>query len=34
MRFGTQLKARMWFGQFREIVVLSAVRNIEQPITS
>lgn len=32
-RFGTQLKARTWFGQFREIVLMAAVRNLEQLLT-
>ncbi len=31
-RFGATLKARTWFGQFREIVLKSATRNIEQAI--
>jgi IS5 family transposase len=31
-RFGTQLEARTWFGQFREIVLMSAIRNIEQSL--
>jgi IS5 family transposase len=33
-RFGTQLKARTWFGQFREIVLKAAVRNLEQSLTA
>lgn len=28
-RFGAVLKARTWFGQFREIVLKTAVRNVE-----
>ncbi len=31
-RFGSTLKARTWFGQFRELVLKAAVRNIEQSI--
>lgn len=31
-RFGSTLKARTWFGQFREIVLKSATRNIEQAV--
>ncbi|MFO7927411.1 MAG: IS5 family transposase [Halobacteriota archaeon] len=29
-RFGSTLKTKTWFGQFRELVVKTAVRNIEQ----
>lgn len=32
-RFGSVSKARTWFGQFREIVLKAAVRNIEQSLT-
>ena len=28
-RFGDRLRARTWFGQFRELVLMAAVRNIE-----
>ncbi|WP_265112547.1 IS5 family transposase [Halosolutus halophilus] len=31
-RFGSTLKARTWFGQFRELVLKAAVRNIEQSL--
>lgn len=31
-RFGSTLKARTWFGQFRELVLKAAVRNIEHAI--
>ena len=31
-RFGETLRARTWFGQFRELVLKSAVRNIEQAV--
>ncbi|SEP16148.1 Transposase and inactivated derivatives, IS5 family [Halogranum amylolyticum] len=31
-RFGETLRARTWFGQFRELVLKSAVRNIEQSV--
>lgn len=27
-RFGQQLRARIWFGQFREVVLKEAVRNV------
>lgn len=33
-RFGSTLKARTWFGQFREVVLKTAVRNIEQSLTT
>jgi IS5 family transposase len=33
-RFGSTIKARTWFGQFREIVLKAAVRNIEQSLTT
>ena len=33
-RFGSTLKARTWFGQFRELVLKAAVRNIEQSLTT
>ncbi len=33
-RFGATVKARTWFGQFREIVLKAAVRNIEQSLTT
>ncbi len=33
-RFGSTLKARTWFGQFRELVLKTAVRNIEQSLTT
>lgn len=33
-RFGLTIKARTWFGQFREIVLKAAVRNIEQSLTT
>jgi len=33
-RFGLTIKARTWFGQFREIVLKAAVRNIEQSLTA
>jgi IS5 family transposase len=33
-RFGSMVKARTWFGQFREIVLKAAVRNIEQSLTA
>jgi IS5 family transposase len=32
-RFGSTLRARTWFGQFREVVLKAAVRNIEQAIS-
>lgn len=32
-RFGSVLKAKTWFGQFREIPLKCAVRNIEQSLT-
>lgn len=31
-RFGSTLKARSWFGQFRELVLKAAVRNIEHAL--
>ncbi len=31
-RFGSTLKTRTWFGQFRELVLKSAVKNIEQSL--
>ena len=31
-RFGSTIKSRTWFGQFREIVLMCAVRNIEQSL--
>lgn len=31
-RFGSTIKARTWFGQFREVVQKAAVRNIEQSL--
>lgn len=31
-RFGSTLKARTWFGQFRELVLKAAIRNIEQSL--
>jgi len=31
-RFGETLRARTWFGQFRELVLKAAVRNIEQAV--
>jgi hypothetical protein len=31
-RYGETLWARTWFGQFRELVMKSAVRNIERVI--
>lgn len=31
-RFGSTLKPRTWFGQFRELVLKAAVRNIEQSL--
>lgn len=31
-RFGAVIRARTWFGQFREVVLKSAVRNIEQAL--
>ena len=33
-RFGSVIRARTWFGQFREIVLKAAVRNIERSLTS
>lgn len=33
-RFGSTIKSRTWFGQFREIVLMCAVRNIEQSLTT
>ena len=33
-RFDGVLRARIWFGQFREVVLKSAVRNIEQSLTT
>ncbi|WP_276278576.1 IS5 family transposase [Haloarcula regularis] len=33
-RFGSTIKARTWFGQFRELVLKCAVRNIEQTLTA
>ena len=33
-RFGWTVKARTWFGQFREIVLKAAVRNVEQSLTT
>jgi IS5 family transposase len=33
-RFGSTIKARTWFGQFREIVLKAAIRNIEQSLTT
>jgi len=32
-RFGETLRARTWFGQFRELVLKAAVRNIEQAVS-
>jgi IS5 family transposase len=32
-RFGDTLRARTWFGQFRELVLKAAVRNIEQAVS-
>lgn len=32
-RFGSTLRARTWFGQFREIVLKLAVRNIERAVS-
>lgn len=29
-RFGSEIRARTWFGQFREVVLKAAVRNIER----
>jgi IS5 family transposase len=29
-RFGSTIRARTWFGQFRELVLKAAVKNIEQ----
>ena len=31
-RFGGTLRARTWFGQFRELVLKAAVRNVEQSL--
>lgn len=31
-RFGETLRARTWFGQFRELVLKAAVRNVEQAV--
>ena len=31
-RFGPTIKARTWFGQFRELVLKAAIRNIEQSL--
>jgi hypothetical protein len=28
-RYGSTLRARTWFGQFRELVLKAAVRNVE-----
>jgi IS5 family transposase len=33
-RFGSTVEARAWIGQFREIVLKAAVRNIEQSLTA
>lgn len=33
-RFGPTLKARTWFGHFRELVLKAAVRNIKQALTT
>ncbi len=33
-RFGETLRARTWFGQFRELVLKAAVRNIEQAVST
>jgi len=33
-RFGSVIRARTWFGQFRELVLKSATRNIEQSLRS
>ena len=33
-RFGETLRARTWFGQFRELVQKAAVRNIEQAVST
>jgi hypothetical protein len=32
-RFGGTLRARTWFGQFRELVLKATVRNIEQAVS-
>jgi IS5 family transposase len=32
-RFGQQLRARTWFGQFREVVLKAAVRNVILPLS-
>lgn len=31
-RYGDTLRARTWFGQFRELVLKTAVRNVEVAI--
>lgn len=31
-RFGSEIRARTWFGQFREVVLKAAVRNIERSL--
>ena len=33
-RFGSTIKASTWFGQFREVVLKAAVRNIERSLTT